>query len=228
MAEKGVKLFGMWESPFSLRAEWALRLKGIEYEFVDEDLDNKSAELLRLNPVTKKIPVLAHDGRPLAESLIIIEYIDEAWTHGKPIMPKDPHHRAQARFWAKFAEDKILAAIFAVYCATGEELKRAVEEMQVELRTLEGELEGKSFFGGEEIGYLDLAVGWLALWVPMIEELAGVTVVNRESHPLLLEWFEKFLSEEVVKGRLPAKDRLYALNRDRREQIISGRLAYGK
>ncbi|KAG0470055.1 hypothetical protein HPP92_016755 [Vanilla planifolia] len=196
MAEKGVKLFGMWASPFSLRAEWALRLKGIEYEFVNEDLDNKSAELLRLNPVTKKIPVLAHDGRPLAESLIIIEYIDEAWTHGKPIMPKDPYHRAQARFWAKFAEDK--------------------ENWREE------------FLRGEEIGYLDLAVGWLALWVPMMEELAGVTVVNRESHPLLLEWFEKFLSEEVVKGRLPAKDRLYALNRDRREQIISGRLAYGK
>jgi glutathione S-transferase len=109
MAEKGVKVLGMWASPMVIRVEWALRLKGVEYEYVDEDLANKSADLLRYNPVTKKVPVLVHDGNPIAESTIIVEYIDEAWKGGYPIMPADPYERAQARFWARFAEEKVRA-----------------------------------------------------------------------------------------------------------------------
>ncbi|KAJ0984675.1 hypothetical protein J5N97_003031 [Dioscorea zingiberensis] len=108
MAEKGVKLFGLWASPFSLRVEWALKLKEVDYEFMDEDIPhNKSQELLHYNPITKKIPVLVHNGNPLAESTVIVEYVDEAWPNGYPIMPQDPFEKAQARFWARFAEDKL-------------------------------------------------------------------------------------------------------------------------
>ena len=84
--------------------EWALRLKGVEYEYIDEDLANKSAALLRYNPV------LVHDGRPIAESVIIVEYVDETWKDGYPIMPADPYERAQARFWARFADEKVCIA----------------------------------------------------------------------------------------------------------------------
>jgi len=107
MAGERVRVFGMWASPFALRVEWALKLKGVEYEYINEDLMRKSPELLHYNPVTKKIPVLVHGEKAMAESLVIVEYIDEAWSDGYPIMPKDPYERAQARFWAKFAEDKV-------------------------------------------------------------------------------------------------------------------------
>lgn len=107
MGENEVILLDFWPSMFGMRVRIALAEKGIEYVYKEQDLLNKSPLLLEMNPYHKKIPVLIHNGKPINESCIIVQYIDETWNNKPPLMPSDPYLRAQARFWADYVDKKV-------------------------------------------------------------------------------------------------------------------------
>ena len=102
-----VILLDFWPSPFGVRARIALREKGVEFEYREENLREKSPLLLQMNPVHKKIPVLIHNGKPVCESMNVVQYIDEVWSDKNPLLPSDPYQRAQARFWVDFIDTKV-------------------------------------------------------------------------------------------------------------------------
>lgn len=204
--EEEVKLFGMWASPFSRRVEFALKLKGIRYEYIEEDLSNKSPSLLKYNPIHKKIPVFVHNGKGIPESLAILEYIDDTWRQN-PILPQDPYQRALARLWAKFIDDKLFHAACRAYTTSKENGgDEVIEEAREHLKSLENELKGKKFFGGDSIGYLDIVAGIIALWFPIIQEVTGVELLNEEEFPILHKWILKIRDFSTFKECLPPRE----------------------
>ncbi|KAM1094825.1 hypothetical protein FF2_009672 [Malus domestica] len=208
MAEE-VKKFGIWGSSLCHRVDVALRLRGVKAESYEEDLQNKSALLLKYNPVHKKVPVLVHNEKPIAESLVIVEYIDETWKHqGSPILPEDPYQRANARFWARFIDEKCKPGIIKAFFEKEDRLK-AVDEARGLLKLLENELKDNKFFGGETIGFVDIAANLIGHWLKPAQEALELGLLSKEKSPKLWDWCDEFVS--VVKETLPPTDNLIGL-----------------
>lgn len=220
-----MKVLGSWVCPFSTRVRIALKLKGIEYEFLQETLGVKSELLLQSNPVYKKAPVLIHNGKPVSESMIIVEYIEDVWSSsGNTILPAKPYDRALARFWAPYIDDKFYPTFREIIMAQTEEAKvEAAEKLSVPLLLLEEAFEKcsneKSFFGGDTIGYLDIALGVYASWILSAEKITGAKILDEEKLPLLVGWAERFRSAEAVKGLMPEADDLVELARKMKDNF---------
>ncbi|AEC08254.1 Glutathione S-transferase U6 [Arabidopsis thaliana] len=202
-----VKLLGIWASPFSRRIEMALKLKGVPYEYLEEDLENKSSLLLALSPIHKKIPVLVHNGKTIIESHVILEYIDETWKHN-PILPQDPFQRSKARVLAKLVDEKIVNVGFASLAKTEKGREVLIEQTRELIMCLEKELAGKDYFGGKTVGFLDFVAGSM---IPFCLERAwegmGVEMITEKKFPEYNKWVKKLKEVEIVVDCIPLREK---------------------
>ncbi|OAY78182.1 Glutathione S-transferase U18 [Ananas comosus] len=212
---KEVKLLGSWASPYVLRVQIALELKGVSYEYLEQQLwENKSELLLRSNPVYKKVPVLIHKDQSICESTIILQYIDDVWgACGPAILPSDPYERAIARFWASYIDDKWgPSSSGLIRGKTDEEKAAGAEQAFLGLELLEEAYEksskGKRFFGGDNVGYLDIILGSSLGWIEAAEIMSGIKLFDNAKFPLLAGWAERFRAAAVVKKLMPETEKL--------------------
>ncbi|KAK7307155.1 hypothetical protein VNO77_39973 [Canavalia gladiata] len=213
MAKNDLKVLGAWFSPYALRVQIALHLKGLDYEFVEETLDPKSELLLKSNPVHKKIPVLIHADKPICESAIIVQYIDELWTNSPSILPSNAYDRALARFWAAYIDGKWFEAMYNILTGEDEEAKRVMfVELEEGLERMEDVLnkhsEGKAYFGGDSIGFIDIVFGSFLGFFRVLEEMNGRIMLDEAKNPSLTKWAQMFAAHPAVKDVLPQTHKL--------------------
>ncbi|XP_027064701.2 probable glutathione S-transferase parA [Coffea arabica] len=205
MAGDKVVLLDTHVSAFGMRVRIALAEKGIEHEYKEENLADKSPLLLEMNRVHKKIPVLIHNGKPVCESLIIVQYIDEVWHDKNPLLPSDPYQRAQARFWADFVDKKLYDAGWRLWATKGEEQEAAKKELIGTVKTLEAELGDKTYFGGEDFGYVDVALIPFYNWFYTYETCGNFKI----ECPKLVEWAKRCMQRETVSKSLADPHKIY-------------------
>lgn len=95
-----MKLFSYFRSSASFRVRIALKLKGLDYDYLPVHLvrgggEQFAAQFRAMNPAAL-VPVLDDAGTVLTQSLAIVEYLEE--THPQPpLLPSDPAARARVR-----------------------------------------------------------------------------------------------------------------------------------
>ncbi|KAL3502984.1 hypothetical protein ACH5RR_037433 [Cinchona calisaya] len=202
-----VILLDTYISMFGMRLRTALAEKGVKYEYREENLRNKSPFLLQMNPVHKKVPVLVHNGKPICESLIALQYIDEVWHDENPLLPPEPYKRARARFWADFVDQKVFVVGRKTWATKGEEQEAAKKEFIEILKTLERELGDKAYFGGESFGYVDVALIPYYSWF-YAYETCGKFKIQPEC-PKFVAWAIRCMHRESVSKSLADPEKVY-------------------
>ncbi|KAI3921742.1 hypothetical protein MKX01_005431 [Papaver californicum] len=209
MANDEVVLMDFWVSPFGMRARIALAEKGIRYAYKEENLADKSPLLLKMNPVYKKIPVLIHNGKPICESLIMVQYIDEVWHDKSPLLPSDPYQRAQARY--------IYDCGRRVYMNKGDDQEKAKVELIECLKVLESELGDKPYFGDEKLGFVDIVFVPFYAWFHTYKTF-GKFSVEKEC-PKLMAWVKRCMEKESVWKTIPDLQKVYDFSLVLREKF---------
>lgn len=98
-----IVLHNYFRSSTSYRVRIALAIKGLEYDYVAHHLrhgQHRSEEYLAVNPQGLVPTIVWEDGTVLAQSLAILEFIDEMRPE-PPLIPGDAHGRARVRMLAQ-------------------------------------------------------------------------------------------------------------------------------
>jgi glutathione S-transferase len=176
-----ITLYDADRCPYCARTRIALAEKGLEYEVVEIDLDDRPAWIYEKNPLGR-VPVLEEGDFVLPESAVINEYLEERWPE-PALWPADPGERALGRLLV-YRFDELSRPYYAL--RRGEE--GAAERLDAQLALLAERLEAQPFLTGRAFGLADVA------YVPWILRARDRMGVSLEGFPALAEWVAR-LSE---------------------------------
>jgi stringent starvation protein A len=180
-----ITLYDADRCPYCARVRIVLAEKGLEFEVVVVDLDDRPAWIYEKNPLGR-VPVLEEDDFLLPESEVINEYLDERWPE-PPLWPADPGERARARLLVHRFDE-----LGRPYYALRRDEDGARGRLDAQLAGLASLLERQPFLTGREFGLADVA------YVPWILRARERMDVSLQPFPALADWVERMCERPSV------------------------------
>jgi glutathione S-transferase len=158
----------------SIRVRWTLQELGVDFEPIRVNLlagENRRPEFLKINPAGK-IPVLVDGDLVLTESVAIVLYLAEKYSH-KGLLPAGVNERAQVNRWLLFAATELEQPLWRIsrHTALYPEERRlpgdvilASGEFKEMASVLEKHMQGRQFVAGDKVSVADLVMAYTLDW----------------------------------------------------------------
>jgi glutathione S-transferase len=128
-----ITLYDFGNSVACQKVRIALCEKGLDWETIKVDLfrsEQYDPQYLKFNP-KGVVPTLVHDGKPIIESTLICEYLDDTFPEPR-LMPTDPWQRALMRVWTKAVDEGLHEGITEISFSAV--FRERMKNMPAELR----------------------------------------------------------------------------------------------
>jgi glutathione S-transferase len=186
-----VILYDAARCPYCARVRLVLAEKGLAYDPVEIDLDDRPAWLYGKNPLGK-VPVLEEDGGlVLPESAVIMEYLEERFPE-PPLWPPDPAERALGRLLVEQFDSRLADAYYAM--RRGE--AGAEGDLARRLEALDALLEERPYLTGRDFGLADIA---FFPWIARARTRFGIEL---DPYPSLTAWVDRLAERPSVAAEL--------------------------
>ncbi|AFZ24818.1 glutathione S-transferase [Cylindrospermum stagnale PCC 7417] len=172
-----IKIYSAVVCPYAHRSRLVLQEKGIDFDLIEIDLQNKPEGFTDISPYGK-VPAITHGEHRVWESAVINEYLDEVFPH-PPLLPSSAIGRAQARIWIDFANTRFVSAFSNLLRSPDpQKQEEAKHELYKHLEFIENEGLGKlsgegPYWFGESISLVDFTFyPWFERW-PALKNYRG-------------------------------------------------------
>jgi len=180
-----------WFCPFTDRVWLALEEKGIPYQYKEENPYYKDPEFLKISP-KGLVPAVVTDGKAVNDSLIILEYLEDAYPNKKNLLPKDPIERAKVRLVIDHISKAIVPRFFAIQQAQDQEGQdKARRDLEGALDQFVEKIQGP-FVAGDQLTIGDLALAPFAYRFFLLEKYRNFTY--HKTNPKFKAWLDNIES----------------------------------
>ncbi len=207
----------------SQRVLWLLEELGVPYEVRRYERDGKTmrapAELRAVHPLGKS-PVITDDGRTIAETGAIVEYLVDRYGHGRLVPPPGSEERLRYTYWLHFAEGSampplVMTLVFqgmprnvpALIRSIARMIARGVQQsylnptLAAQVDLMAAELERSEWFAGADFTAADIQMSF------PLEAAKSRAVLDGQ--PKLLAWLDRIHARPAY-GAALAKGGPYA------------------
>ena len=202
-----IRLYHVPLSPFCRKVRLSLAEKKLEVELIEERYWERDPDFIRRNPAGK-VPVLKIDGRTIAESTAICEYIEEAYPD-PPLLPKDIGARHEVRRLVGWFDDKFHAEVTSklLYERVNKKItkegypdstnvKAGARAIKKHLDYMTLLLDERRWLAGNELSLADFAAAG------HISSLDYISDVDWNSYPTVRDWYARIKSRPAFRRLL--------------------------
>lgn len=198
MSTPNIKLISFTTCPYVQRATTVLKEKNIPCDIEYIDLSAPPPWFYDVSPL-EKVPVLLVDDKPLFESMVICDYLDDITQNS--LYPEDSFEKAQNRSWLEFGNEILNITFNFLHESDSRKFNHLKETLIDRFEILEEEFTNGDYFNGDNFAMID------AVYAPIFRYHQRIAMIKDyeifEDAPNVKAWGDRLLKHPSVIKSVP-------------------------